>query len=333
MSIDLSLSPGMQKLLIGHAEALQRLNQQQEQGRLHPAWLLSGQKGIGKATLAYRFARHLLANSQDNAVFYNSLIDQRAHPNLFVLERSVDEDGKLETDIKIDKVRGLTNFARQSPAIPGWRVVIIDAIDELNRNAANSILKLLEEPPQQLVFLMVCHSLGNILPTIRSRCCVLPIHPLTEAEFSQLGIQQTSPLLSELAGGSIGGYMSLTNMDVVSLLSQLIDITADVCQNKMHTMTGFCSTLEKKEPRVEKIPELLFWLSRQLVLCSSGVSIENELKDKIVKLSGITNPNHWLMVNQTISNFLNLAKGAHPDPLHLIQALFLLMNSPQSYQS
>ncbi|WP_051908414.1 AAA family ATPase [Candidatus Odyssella acanthamoebae] len=333
MSIDLSVPPRLQKQLVGHTQSFQQLLEQHAAGRLHPAWLLAGQKGIGKATLAYQFVRYLLTAGQENAAFYNGLIDQKAHPNLFILERSADDDGKLETDIKIDKVRALADFARQSPAVPGWRVVIIDAIDELNRNAANSILKILEEPPQQLVFLMVCHSLGTILPTIRSRCCVLPLQPLTEIDFKDLGIVQESALLAELSGGSIGGYVALKSINVAGLLGQVIEIAQDVCQGRMQSLVTFCSGLDKKDARTECIPGLLTWLARHLVLYSAGITTSNELSDKINLLCQSAPTEHWLKAQKAISGFLEMSRGAYADPIHVIQALFLLLKSPHSYRS
>jgi DNA polymerase-3 subunit delta' len=332
MSINLQIVPRLQKRLIGHEQPLQHLVSQLDTGRLHPAWLLSGQKGIGKATLSYQFARHILTFGQENSAFYESLIDQNAHPNLFVLERTAGDDGKLESEIKIDKVRALSEFVHQSPAIPGWRVVIIDAIDELNRNAANSILKILEEPPQQLLFLMVCHCLGNILPTIRSRCCLLPIKPLTSADLDLLGVAHDSALLAELSGGSIGGYIALRDIDAVQVLSNLIDVSLDIYQGKVQSLTAFCGTLDKKDNRTNRIPELIVWLSRQLVLCSAGITQENEISEKIYRLSQLASPQHWLKAQTSVTGLMELSKGAYADPIHLIQALLLLLKMPQSYQ-
>ncbi|WP_010298105.1 AAA family ATPase [Candidatus Odyssella thessalonicensis] len=333
MPIDLSRTPRLQTELIGHAASMQQLTEQYQSGRLHPAWLLSGQKGIGKATLAYQFARHVLTAGQENSAFYNSLIDQNAHPNLFILERLADEDGKVDAEIKIDQVRGLSDFARQSPALPGWRVVIIDAIDELNRNAANSILKILEEPPRQLLFLMVCHSIGSILPTIRSRCCLLSLQQLTSYDLAAAGVVQNSALVSELSGGSIGQSLALQSINALELLGTLTDLAFHVCQGRIQPMTTFCATLEKKDLRTELIPGLLVWLSRQLVLTSVEVVQENELSQKLQALSRLAPPQHWIKVHQAISQMVDLARGAHPDPIHLIQALFLLVKAPQRFQA
>jgi DNA polymerase III subunit delta' len=321
---DLTFPPRLQKALIGHRQAYERLTEQWALERLHPAWLLRGQRGIGKATLAYRFARHILTYNQENSAFYGTLIDQNTHPNLFILERTRDEEGKLEADIKIDKVRALSNFVRQSPAIPGWRVVVIDALDELNRHAANSILKLLEEPPRQTLFLMVCHVLGGILPTIRSRCCPLPLHPLTETDLTEAGLPQESLLLADLSGGSIGRYLILKSANAAQILRLLIDLVQALLQGNIQPMLAFCAGLDKKDDRMELIPDLLAWLARQLVLHSIKMPQNHEISTKIQGLSQGASPTHWSKVQQTISEFLDLSRGAHADPLHLSQALFLM---------
>ena len=155
-------------------------------GRLHHAWLLTGPEGAGKATFAYRAARRLLGAPADPA--YGVLgaspdhpvsrqIIARSHPDLFVLERA-DETGKVRKVIPVDEARGLSEFFSKSPATAAHRVAIVDAIDDLNVNAANAILKTLEEPPPHGVLLMVSHSPGRLLPTIRSRCRRLAFAPL-----------------------------------------------------------------------------------------------------------------------------------------------------------
>src|SRR5262249_42605211 len=161
-------------------------------GRLHHAWLITGPRGIGKATLAWRFTRFLLAGQQ-GGLFGNSpedltvaadasgrtLVDARSHPDLFHLRRSLNPDtGRIRTEISVDDVRGLGEFMHMTPAMGAWRVAIVDAADEMNRNAANAVLKILEEPPPNAVLLIVAHAPGRLLPTIRSRCRRLALQPL-----------------------------------------------------------------------------------------------------------------------------------------------------------
>ena len=157
-----------------------------DRGRLHHAWLLTGPEGVGKATFAYRAARRLLGAPEDLA--YGLLgsspehpvsrqVAARSHPDILVLERE-GPDGKPRRIIPVDDARKLSEFFSKSPASAPHRVAIIDAADDLNPNAANAILKTLEEPPPRGVLLMVSHAPGRLLPTIRSRCRRLAFQPL-----------------------------------------------------------------------------------------------------------------------------------------------------------
>ena len=154
-----------------------------DRGRLHHAWLLTGPEGVGKATLAYRMARRLLGAKSDPAFgalgaspgdVVSRQVAARSHPDLMVLERATD-DGKARKSIPVDEARQLPAFFANSPAVSPYRVAIIDAADDLNVNAANAVLKTLEEPPARGVILLISHSPGRLLPTIRSRCRRLPV--------------------------------------------------------------------------------------------------------------------------------------------------------------
>jgi DNA polymerase-3 subunit delta' len=154
-----------------------------ERGRLHHAWLLTGPEGVGKATLAYRMARRLLGARPDPSQgllgaspsdVVSRQVAARSHPDLMVLERLTD-DGKARKSIPVDEARRLPEFFANSPAVSPYRVAIIDAADDLNVNAANAVLKTLEEPPARGVILLISHAPGKLLPTIRSRCRRLAI--------------------------------------------------------------------------------------------------------------------------------------------------------------
>jgi len=149
-----------------------------ERGRLHHAWLLTGPEGVGKATLAYRMARRLLGARPDPSMgllgaapsdVVSRQVAARSHPDLMVLERLTD-DGKARKSIPVDEARQLPEFFSTTPAVSPYRVAIIDAADDLNVNAANAVLKTLEEPPPRGVILLISHAPGKLLPTIRSRC-------------------------------------------------------------------------------------------------------------------------------------------------------------------
>jgi DNA polymerase-3 subunit delta' len=177
--------------LTGHGEAERRLLQAHQSGKLHHAWLVSGPAGIGKATLAYRFAKFLLhVPGPEKARAYGSLhvapeapafrqVAAGAHPDLFVLQRAVDQRNKrLKTEIAVDDARAAQGFLARTSGAGGWRIAIVDAADDLNSESANALLKVVEEPPKQSIFLIVCHQPGRLLRTIRSRCLHLPLEPL-----------------------------------------------------------------------------------------------------------------------------------------------------------
>ena len=209
--------------LIGHEPAEAAFEASRARARLHHAWLLTGHEGVGKATFAYRAARRLLGAAPDPArgVLGSAPQDPvsrqvmaRSHPDLLVLER-VGEDGKVRKVIPVDEARKLSEFFSKSPASAPHRVAIIDAADDLNVNAANAILKTLEEPPPSGVLLMVSHAPGRLLPTIRSRCRRLAFAPLPldeAARFVQTRTEideESAFRLARMAGGAPGRALSL----------------------------------------------------------------------------------------------------------------------------
>jgi DNA polymerase III subunit delta' len=180
-------------VLYGHGEAESALLAAYRGGRFPHAWLIGGPAGIGKATLAYRMARFVLAHpdpatpSVQNATSLHVDADQpvvrrvaaQAQGDLLVLERTINEKtNKLRQDIQVDDVRRTITFFGSTPGEGGWRVAIVDSVDELNASGANALLKVLEEPPRRAVLLLVSHSAARVLPTIRSRCRVLALRPL-----------------------------------------------------------------------------------------------------------------------------------------------------------
>jgi len=202
-------------------------------GRTHHAWLLAGPQGIGKATLAYQVARAALAQPDERDLFGQGLAiepDSRtdrqvralSHPSLFVLRRLYDPKTKRFPQITpIDEVRRLKNFLSLSSGDEGRRVVIVDSADELNLNAANALLKSLEEPPGRTIFLLITSAPGRLLATIRSRCRVIAMPPLQDADLKRAAAQALTSVektvpeahdwdkLTPLSGGSVGRALVL----------------------------------------------------------------------------------------------------------------------------
>ncbi len=213
---------GQGKALAGAARAVRS-------GRPPQGWLIAGPPGVGKATLAFRIARYLLRygataeGPADLAVTSNdpvsSLVAAGSHPGLLLLKRAVSErTGKLMTVLSVDEIRRLANFFGTTSATGGWRVAIIDTADDMNDNAANALLKALEEPPARAMLLVISNAPGRLLPTIRSRCQRLDLRPLAledvESELADR-LPDMSPKerasLARLSGGSIGLALQLAS--------------------------------------------------------------------------------------------------------------------------
>jgi DNA polymerase-3 subunit delta' len=221
--------PRRRSFLIGHEPAERFLLGAYRLGRLHHAWLIGGPRGIGKATFAYRFARFLLryphpAEAPGNLdVEQNDPVFRRvaagAHSDLFVVERELNQQtGRLKTETGVDIARMASRFFSRSAGGNGWRVCIVDTADDLNEEAANSLLKILEEPPANSVFLLISNRPGMLLKTIRSRCVGLSLNPLLAGqvvEVLQKVLGGEAPVVAdiemaaELSGGSPGRALEL----------------------------------------------------------------------------------------------------------------------------
>ncbi|MCV0349990.1 DNA polymerase III subunit delta' [Nitratireductor aquimarinus] len=190
--------PSENPILVGHERAAEMLAGAYRAGKLHHGLLFAGPPGIGKATLAFHLANHLFSNPQPEAapprfsppdptgqVF--RLVAQDAHPSLLHLTRPfVERDKKFKTVITVDEIRRIHRFLSLTPHDGGYRVVIVDPADDLNISAANALLKSLEEPPPRTLFVLITHSLGRLLPTIRSRCQIVRLQPLETPELAGL---------------------------------------------------------------------------------------------------------------------------------------------------
>ena len=261
--LDGAVHPAEQTKLFGHAEAESFLARSYRSGKGHHAILIEGPEGIGKATLAFRFANHVLHNPEP-AVAPEAIADPSpaspitrqlaggASHNLLHLSRPVDEKtGKVKAFITVDEVRKAGKFLAQTSGTGNWRIVIIDPADDLNRNAANAILKILEEPPKRSLFLVLTHAPGKLLPTIRSRCLPLPLSPLSQdnlaAALESLGASPSGPRAGELlsaAHGSVSEALKLTNyggFDIVEAFRTIVEAPAEPRRRDVHKLADVLS--------------------------------------------------------------------------------------------
>ena len=242
--------PAENPLLVGHDEAAAHVATAHRAGRLHHALLLAGPSGIGKATFAFHLAEHLLrhpgggdapeslAPREPSSALFRQ-IAQGAHPSVLHLTRPLNEKTKaFKSAVTVDEIRRIGRFLSMTSHDGSWRVVIVDPADDMNANAANALLKNLEEPPPRTQFVLIAHSPGALLPTIRSRCHLVRLKPLEPAallavlERLDAGLPETEAgraALAARAGGSVREALLLTRyggLDIAEALDAIIGKSA-----------------------------------------------------------------------------------------------------------
>jgi len=223
-------------MIVGQDKAVEQFASAWASRRLHHAWLLAGPRGVGKATFAHAAARRVLADAAGPSIDLPDietpddhpmvkLTEAGSHPDMRRLERLVnDRTGNLARNISVDQVRELGEFLGLTAALSDWRVVVIDSIDDLETSAANAVLKILEEPPANSIFLLVSHAPGRLLPTIRSRCRRLDFYNLDDDAMTSI-LEVRSPQLSDgerrriigMAAGSAGRALAFAELDLAKL--------------------------------------------------------------------------------------------------------------------
>jgi len=232
-------------VLFGHDSAERAFLAVYRSGRVPHAWLIGGEPGIGKATLAYRIARFVLAKPDpsrastaetlalDPAHRTVRRVAVNAHPDLLVLERTPGDSGKMRTVITVEQVRRLATFFGSTAGEGGWRVCIVDSADELKYpEGSNALLKMLEEPPPRSLFLLVSHAPGRLLPTIRSRCRRLALRPLGQGDVARaastaLGANADDPAVAAAAAaarGSVSQAIALAGGPMLALREKVAEL-------------------------------------------------------------------------------------------------------------
>ena len=356
--------------LIGQEAAEAVLLQAAGEGRLAHAWLLAGPRGIGKATLAYRFARHLLAQGEaadqelglfgaseppqdgiaadmslapDHPVFRR--VAAGGHPDFKVLEPGVNEKtGRPRTEITVDQVRKATDFLRLTAAEGGWRIVLVDSADALNANAANALLKILEEPSRHSLLLLVSHAPGRLLATVRSRCCHLALRPLPDAAVGEL-LRRGQPdlddaeaaTLARLAEGSIGRALELADVGGLELYGELVALLAGLAGGNGAAARGLDS--ERLHGFADKLARgsdlgafragrdlFLWWLARAVRARTLGrvpelvTDAEGPVLGNLAKRGSLA---EWLALWDKVSHLLARVESANLDRKQALLAAFL----------
>jgi len=279
----------------GHADAERAILDAYKSGRIAHSWLIGGPPGIGKATLAFRLARFVLANPDPWAPEVQSatsLAVDPAHPvarrvaaqaqgDLLVLERSINEQtGKLYTVIRVDDVRRTVSFFGSTAGEGGWRIAVVDAVDDLQREGANALLKILEEPPQRSLLLLISHAPGRELPTIRSRCRRLLLRPLevddvVRALAAAAGRTVDDPDVrqaAEAAEGSVGRALDLLDGETLGLRQRILELLGQLPNPDPRALHGLSEAIGGTDPRtLEAFMDIVnAWLSARLGVGAQG---------------------------------------------------------------
>ena len=271
-------------VLVGHSGAEETMLASWNSGRMAHAWLITGPRGIGKTTLAFRFARYVLAGGSsgpgmempaEDPVFRR--VAMASHADLLTLERAFDEKkGQRRSEIVVDDVRAMNHFVVLTPAESNWRVIVVDGAEEMNRNAANALLKHLEEPPPNTLFLLTSHAPARLLPTVVSRCRQLALRPLANAEVSGIlrgssvcgGISDDDlGMLVTLAEGSPGRGMALVEQGGIELYQTLLSLLSGLPDPDVEALHTFGDRLAKKDAvdAFRTVTELLLWWLARII--------------------------------------------------------------------
>jgi DNA polymerase-3 subunit delta' len=245
--VDEAPHPRQTTVLFGHAAAETALLAAYRAGRIPHGILIAGPKGIGKATLAYRLARFILSHPDpaaravqgvpslqvDSASPVARRIAAQAQPDLLVIERTVNERGVLRNQIAVDDIRRTVPFFGSTAGEGGWRIAVIDAVDDLNRSGANALLKVLEEPPERGLLVLIAHSTARVPPTLRSRCRIISLRPLAQEDVAAALVAATGSEADDgriaaaaAADGSVARAMTLLDEDALTIREQALEVLA-----------------------------------------------------------------------------------------------------------
>ena len=319
--------------LIGHEETAKQVLQQYASGRMHHALLLTGPRGIGKATFALRVASHVFRHPDGmNAPLGfvtaqpNNPVDgklaARSHPNLLHMTRPWDDKTKkFKTQLTVDVIRLTVPFFGTSRGEEGWRIAIVDAADDMNASAANALLKILEEPPHNTLFFVLSHSPAKVLPTIRSRCQQISMKPLQEEQvltvLSKFGAldglsNEDQSLLGKLAKGSVRTGLMLTRENGLEIYKSFMSA---------------CSRLDKPDwSQIQLMAEKVTARGKEdgfrLLFEFANEYIEAHATGRLGEKNDISSLARWAQVWEKTQNSIRLTEGYNLDKKQVILNLF-----------
>lgn len=274
--------------LIGHRNAEKEFVEAFKSGCLHHAWMIEGPESIGKSILAHRLAAMVLGASSTEATFDEPTVKtmrSSAHPDFRYLDRKPDDKGKLKQFIAVEEVRELTSFFDFHSSLGGWRVTIIDSIDELNRFGANALLKTIEEPPNNSLILLIYHGQRSLLRTIRSRCRVLKLQTLSDEEVSKALCdvpENERDKIVQIARGRPGRGLKLGSEQGLAAAQITKKLIGQLPSIKDNVISAFL--------RISSVDEVAFEATvTELLEALAGLAIENSRAADIwLKISSVS---------------------------------------------
>jgi DNA polymerase-3 subunit delta' len=301
--------PRRTQVLFGHAEAEAALLSAYRGGRIPHAFLIVGPKGIGKATLAYRMARFVMSHPDPAAPDVGGAaslavddgdpvarrIAAQGQPDFLVIERVLNDKGVLHKLIRVEDVRETVPFFGSTAREGGWRIAIVDAVDELNASGANALLKVLEEPPERALLLLVSHSASRVLPTIRSRCRIVTLRPLSESDVAAAvaaatNVAADNPEVVEAAAasdGSVARALAMLDGDALELRQKalaLLDRLPSTDAKALHAL-GEAIAGTDAAPLTAFLDTVNDWLSVQLDRDKAEIGRLNRLAEASVRIN------------------------------------------------
>ena len=364
-----SLLPPQQSLTcIGHDAIETQMLEMIAEDRVHHAMIFTGLPGIGKSTFAFRLARYLLANpttdesEQSMGLFGEALPEPAApetldidpegpvyrqvaagsHPDLFYVYQGMDES-KKSSQLDVETIRKITPFVRLTASEPGaWRVVIVDDADSMNRNAQNAILKNLEEPPKNTVFILVSHRLGALIPTVRSRSRVFHFKPLDYDRYADL-VRQQAPAtedqalrsLYEMTSGSVGRTIAFLEEDGLETMALVSGLLNDWPQWNWPAIHATADTLSRKgqETQYQSFTDILLWVAETILRAKarnqadipSLHALEGGIAQRLLSAYSLE---EWIKICENLKEHLAQGDRAHLDKRNIILGTFSIL-SPQ----
>ena len=339
--------------LLGHAAAEDVLLRAWTSGRLPHAWLITGARGIGKATLAYRFGKFALAGGGEAGLFgdrpdslgldaehpVHRQVAAGSHPDIFTLAPFMPREQKSlkpSAEILVEHVRQAVHFCFMTPASGDWRVIVVDPAEEMNANAANALLKVLEEPPKQAVLLLVSHAPARLLPTIRSRCAQLQLAALDPGSLASLldrhlpeASADDRAALTQLAGGSVGRALDLHRAGGLDLYRELVGLLTGLPQLDTGRLHAFADKLAQgQDPTAFRLGgELMGWWLARVIRCKARGETPADVVagegEAAARLAARADLEHWLSLWEKITGLFRRAERANLDRKQVVLTTFL----------